>query len=79
MVELAVRPLRDRVTSRASRRGRRKSCANVVRHSAAKRRRAAPGRLVAAVAVRVRGSEGVVVALVAIRAGHNFARRRQLM
>ena len=79
MVKLAVRPLGDRVTSRACGCRRRKPCANVVRHSAAERRRAIPGRLVAAVAVRVRGSKGIVIALVAIHASHNFARRRQLM
>jgi len=75
VVELAVGPLRDRVTSRASRCRRRKSCANVVRHSAAERRRAVPGRLVTAIAIRVRGGKGIVVALVAVRAGHNFAHR----
>jgi len=42
VVELAVRPLRDRVTGRASRCCRRKARGNVVRHSAAKRRRAIP-------------------------------------
>jgi len=51
----------------------------VVRHIAAKRWRAVPSGLVAAVAVRVRGGEGIVVAHVAIGAGHNFARGRQLV
>jgi len=51
----------------------------VVRHGPAKRRRAVPGRLVAAIAIRVCGRERVVVAYVAIRAGYNFARRRQLV
>ena len=57
----------------------RKACRDVVRHSTAKRRRAVPSRLVAAVAIRVRRGEGIVVAHVAIRASRNFARRRHLM
>ena len=51
----------------------------MVRHIPAKRRRAVPGRLVAAIAIRVRGREVVIVAYVAIRAGYDFARRRQLV
>jgi len=52
---------------------------NVIRHTAAERLRALPGRDVATVAIRVRRGEGVVVADVAIRASHNFAGRRELM
>lgn len=79
MVKLAVRPLRNGVTSRAGRCCRREARGNVVRHSAAKRRGAIPSGLVATVAIRVRGREAIVVAHVAIRAGHDFARWRQLV
>ena len=58
---------------------RREACRDVVRHSAAKCRRAVPGRLVAPVAVRVRSSEGIVVADVAIGAGSHFAGGGQLV
>lgn len=57
----------------------RKARGNVVRHSATKRRRAVPSRLVAAVAVRVRRGERVVVPYMAVRASHDFARRRHLV
>ena len=59
--------------------GGRKPRSNVVWHTSAKRCRALPSRLVAAKAIRVRGGEGIVVANMAIRAGHDSARRRQLM
>jgi hypothetical protein len=79
VIEFAVSPLRNGVARRASGSRGRKACGNVVRHSAAKRRRAVPGRLVAPVAIRVCGSKGVVVAHVAIGAGHDFASGRQLV
>ena len=77
VIKFSICPQQRVVTSRAERSG--KACCNVIRHSTTKCRRAVPSRLVAAVAIRVRRSEGVVVAHVAIRAGHNFARGRQLV
>jgi len=77
VVERRIRP-RRRIVAGCTDRSR-KARGDVVRHGPAKRRRAVPGCLVAAITIRVRGRERVVVAYVAIRAGYHFARRRQLV
>lgn len=51
----------------------------MVRHCAAKRRRAIPRRLVAPVTIRVRGSKGVIVSHVTVGTGIDLARRRHLV
>ena len=55
------------------------ACRNVVRNRASQGLCAGPRRLVASVAIRVRRRERIVVVHMAVRAGHYFARRRQLM
>ena len=77
VIKLSIRP-KNRVVAGRTHRGR-KPRGNVVRHSTAKCRGAIPGRLVAPIAIRVGCGEGVVVPHVTIGAGHDFARRRQLV
>jgi len=77
VVELSIGPQKRVVARRAH--GSRKPRGNVVRHSAAKCRSAIPGSLMAPIAIRVGSGKSVVVPHVTIGAGHDFARRRQLM
>jgi hypothetical protein len=65
------------VTLRAER--SREARSDVVRHGAAKRRRAAPCRLVAPITIRIGRSECVVVVGVAVGASIHFARGRELV
>lgn len=67
MIELAIRPFSDGMTSRAGRGSRRETRGDVVRHAATKGRRAVPSLLVTAHAVR--GVQRVVVADMARHAG----------
>jgi len=77
MVERRIRP-HNRVMALGAQR-RRETRGNVIRHGAAKGRRAVPGRLVATVAIRVRRRERVIVADVAVRASVHLACWRHLM
>jgi len=77
VIERRIRP-HNRVMTLGTQR-RREARRNVIRHGAAKSRRAIPGRLVAAVAIRVRRRERVIVADVAVRAEIHLACWRHLM
>ena len=77
VVKLSVRP-KNCVVARGAKRSR-KIRGDVVWHIPAKRRRAVPGRLVAAVAIRIRRGEVVIVPDMAVRAGVHLARRSQLV
>jgi len=74
MVKLSVCPEKCVVARRAQRSGEGRR--NMVRHVSAKRRRAVPRRLMAAVAIRVCRRERVVVVDVTVRAGVHLARWR---
>ena len=77
VIKSRIRP-HHRVMTLAAQR-RREPRGDVVRHISAKRGRAVPGRLVAAVTIRVRRREVVVVVDVAVRAGVHSTRRRHLV